>query len=243
MTRKLTKLVVDEVSSVSTGANPGARVVLMKRHDPDDRTPHRERLRKLFEAIPFGKLAIDKTDDDDIGIDDDVGALDPKIESMVATVMALPPRRDFKGGKWVTEPPWTPETALEFLLLNAHGRRLAEHLNNLSKGEAPMNRSEEMQQMRKEGGMAAVNKHIIEKGSASGLTEGKYTEWAQEDARQKCISLEKAMDWRAYAIVREAGHVQALGYTKDLAPQPRAVEPLPGVGLTYDQLLEMRAAT
>jgi hypothetical protein len=45
MARILTKLRIDEVSSVDRGAGEGVRVVLMKRHDD---TPHRETLRQIF---------------------------------------------------------------------------------------------------------------------------------------------------------------------------------------------------
>jgi hypothetical protein len=101
-------------------------------------------------------------------------------------------------------------------------------LNSISKGDTkPMPRSEEMQEMKKfvsEGGMSAINKRILEVGSTS-LTEGEYTECVQEEAKRKGISFEKAMDWQAYAIVREAGYVKALDYGK-IGPNLMSVEPV-----------------
>jgi hypothetical protein len=72
--------------------------------------------------------------------------------------------------------------------------------------------------------MSAINKRILEVGSTS-LTEGEYTECVQEDAKRKGISFEKAMDWQAYAIVREAGYVKAPDYTK-AGPNMMSVEPV-----------------
>jgi hypothetical protein len=103
---------------------------------------------------------------------------------------------------------------LEVLLHTAHGARLVERLNDLTKKEEPMTRSDEMQQMRQfvsTGGMTSVVKLILEKGSTS-LTEWEYTELVQENATHKGISFEKAFQdpdtQRAYKIVRGANQVQ-----------------------------------
>ena len=54
--------------------------------------------------------------------------------------------------------------------------------------------------------MAAINKHILEKGSTS-LTEPEFTECTQEEAKLNKISFEKAfadpMTQQAYSVVRE----------------------------------------
>ena len=95
-----------------------------------------------------------------------------------------------------------------------------------------MNRSEEMQEMRKfvkSGGMLAVAKRIIETGSTS-LTEPEYTELVQEDAALRKVSFEKAFadptTQQAYAIIREAGYVKSLGYPNVMSTTPTSV----GVG-------------
>ena len=137
--------------------------------------------------------------------EDDDDKLTGKLRMMVDALIVAAPTLD-------------RQTAAHFLLHSPHGRRLAEHLNNLSKKETPMNRSEETQQMRKfvkntPGGMSAVAKRIIETGSTS-LDEMEYTTLVQEAASLNKISFEKAFadpaTQRAYKIVREAGYLKSL---------------------------------
>jgi hypothetical protein len=113
-------------------------------------------------------------------------------------------------------------------------RRAAERLMaelSAKEKETQMSRTEEMQQMKsfiKDGGMPAVAKYILETGSTS-LNEYEYTELVQEESKRKGISFEKAFQdpdtQRAYAIVREAGHVQT--YLKSAGfPNVMSVEPV-----------------
>ena len=109
MPNKLTKLRIDEISSVDKGAGDGCKVILMKRDNSDD-PPY------LFNDIMRKAAA------DDIQDDDKVSA---KLRAMVDAMIAAAPTLN-------------RQQAAYYLLHTPHGRRLAEHLNNLSKGETVM---------------------------------------------------------------------------------------------------------
>jgi hypothetical protein len=195
MMRKLTQLRIDEVSAVIKGANEGAKVMIRK-HDQISDPPY------LFNDIMKLRNDDDEQRTNTIPDDDKVSA---KLRSMVAALI-------------MSNPTFSKEEATHYLLHTAHGRRLAEHFNNISKheDEIPMNRSEEMQEMCKfvkSGGMSTVAKRIIETGSTS-LTEPEYTELVLEDAALRKVSFEKAFagptTQQAYKIVREVGHLKSL---------------------------------
>jgi hypothetical protein len=93
----------------------------------------------------------------------------------------------------VAAPSLHPQHAAGWLLHTPQGQKLLAQHSTMKK-DPRMNRSEEMQEMRKfikAGGMAAVAKRIIETGSTS-LTELEYTECIKEDASLRKISFEKA---------------------------------------------------
>jgi hypothetical protein len=81
-------------------------------------------LKKMFESIPFSKLNITEQRTNTIPDDDKVSG---KLRSMVDAMIVAAPSLD-------------RQTATHFLLHTAHGRRLAEHLNSISKKkeEEPM---------------------------------------------------------------------------------------------------------
>jgi hypothetical protein len=128
----------------------------------------------------------------------------------------------------VAAPSLHPQRARRWLLHTPQGQKLLAQHSTMKK-DPPMNRSEEMQEMRKfikAGGMSAVAKRIIETGSTS-LTESEYTECIKEDASLRKLSFEKAFadptTQQAYKIVREAGYVTAL--TKGMASlEPTSTE-------------------
>jgi hypothetical protein len=103
MARILTKLKINEVSSVDKGAGEGVKVMLYKR----DNTPQGP---LLFNDI------MRKADDEP------ADKLTPKLRAMIAAMRAADPTK-------------SEEEHLNRLLTKPHGRRTAEHLNNLSKGE------------------------------------------------------------------------------------------------------------
>jgi hypothetical protein len=118
------------------------------------------------------------------------------------------------------KPGLNPRHVARWILHTKEGRELLSQ--HMTKKEQPMNRSEEMQEMHKfvkSGGMSAVAKRIIETGSTS-LTEPEYTELVQEDATLRKVAFEKAFadptTQQAYAIIREAGYVKSLGYSKSM---------------------------
>jgi hypothetical protein len=258
----LTQLRIDEISSVDKAANEGARILLRKRdNDSAIIDGVTEELAEYVSSILASKN-IDKAaalascfnscanylkanlvtplrkadelrDDADKKRANPDDKVEPKLRAWARLMVVIDPSK-------------SEEDHLYDLINSAQGRSRAEHLNNLSKKGQPMDRIAEMAEMRKfvkAGGMASINKRIIETGATS-LNEMEYTTLVQEAASLSKVSFEKAFTdpttQQAYAVVREAGHLRALGYGKAAAPQ--RVEPLPGAGLTYDQLLEMRKA-
>jgi hypothetical protein len=93
--------------------------ILYKRDNGIDDDPH------SFNSIMLRKLNDDITDENMIDPNDTPSSLLPKLNDMVqAMVMA--------------EPTLTEEHALFHILHSPHGRKLAEHLNNLTKKDPPM---------------------------------------------------------------------------------------------------------
>jgi hypothetical protein len=93
--------------------------ILYKRDNGINDDPH------SFNSIMLRKLNDDITDENMIDPNDTPSSLLPKLNDMVqAMVMA--------------EPTLTEEHALFHILHSPHGRKLAEHLNNLTKKDPPM---------------------------------------------------------------------------------------------------------
>lgn len=172
----LTRLRIDEISSVDRGAGEGARVVLMKRHD----RPPRNRFEKMFRQIDFSKLKTnplpvdevvdDGTDQGDVEADD--SKVNPKLEQMVnAMIVALPSlRRD---------------QAMHWLLNTASGRALAEHLNSITKRkEPPMNRTDGLRQIAKDFGVAKLAKMLVMESNAHGISEVEFTKLIDDEAQK-----------------------------------------------------------
>lgn len=123
----LRRLKINEVSSVDRAAGEGCRIVLYKRDNSADKPdfwdvplPPQPR---LFNDLMLRKLADEPRDDDDDDpqrtntIDDDK-KLSGKLRAMVsALITAAPSLRE--------------DQAMSFLLHSPHGRKLAEHLNNI----------------------------------------------------------------------------------------------------------------
>jgi hypothetical protein len=118
MVRILTKLKINEVSSVDRGAGEGVKIVLMKRDD----TPQRP---LLFNDIMLAKVAADDEQRTNTIPDDD--KVSAKLRSMVDAMIVAVPTLD-------------RQTATHYLLHTPKGRRLAEHFNSISKrkDETPM---------------------------------------------------------------------------------------------------------
>src|ERR1700730_13820123 len=79
----------------------------------------------------------------------------------------------------------TEETALFHLLHHPHGRRLAEHLNSISKTERQpiMDRTTELKDIAKAaGGMQAIVKDIIVRGSTT-ITEHEFSAALMQHAK------------------------------------------------------------
>jgi hypothetical protein len=108
MVRYLTKLRIDEISSVDRGAGEGVKILLMKSDSPQ---PAQGAL--LFNDI----IKANEESDDD--------KLTHKLMQMVDAMVKVDPSK-------------TEEQHLYSLLHTAHGRQLSRHLNEISKGEPPM---------------------------------------------------------------------------------------------------------
>jgi hypothetical protein len=186
MPRLLKNLVINEVSAVFKGANPGALVMIRK---ADDDPPY------LFEDImerrkrqsPFAHISLHKAavsgplrgpregDDSDKVL--------AKLNAMVDAM-------------FVATPSISREQAAHYLLHNAHGRRLAEHLNNLSKGETIMPQVDILK--------VAT---ILEDGLNAQVTKRDGESFAQAFSRK----YQADEDWRRqWASVTEAKHTVAL---------------------------------
>jgi hypothetical protein len=110
--RVLKNLVIDEVSCVIRGANPGARILIRK---SDDRAP-----------LLFNDIMLRKAEEEDDVTGDHQGDTDKKLSGKLKEMVAA----------LITAAPSVSEAhAMHFLLHSPHGRRLAEHLNSISKTE------------------------------------------------------------------------------------------------------------
>lgn len=117
MPKQLTKLVINEVSSVDRGANEGAKVLLWKRDDTDDTPLLFNDIIKLTDAEDDRRK---EKDEDSTGNNDD--KLSDKLKDMVDALIVAAPSLD-------------RQAAAHFLMNHPQGRKLAEHLNNISKTE------------------------------------------------------------------------------------------------------------
>ena len=138
----------------------------------------REKLHQMFSTIPFGKLRFaappeypDEEFEDEIPEDEDTdtdleGTLPPAIEQLIAALTAA-------------HPDLSRQEAVFYLLHTPHGRVMVERL---SKGNT-MSRLDQLKEFAKQqGGMTAVAKHIIEKGSTA-LSEHDFSAMLMEHAK------------------------------------------------------------
>lgn len=141
----------------STGVNKGAK------------------LTEIFESYGeylkanLVKAAGEPSQGSNIAVNDDENQniLQPKLEAMVSAMIRA-------------NPTLTKQEAAHYLLHSSHGRRLAEHLNSLTKKENPMPRIDELKIIAKaDGGMDSILESIVSKGSTT-YTEHELTEVGME---------------------------------------------------------------
>jgi hypothetical protein len=223
-----------------SAANTLSKIVIRKRNDDtplwdDDEDHSGWSMHKMFSSIDFTKLNIRKADVSDPlrgpREKDDDQKLSDRLKEFTAVMVAADPSK-------------TQEQHLYDLLHSAQGRKLAEHLNNLTKKESPMSPQVDIFKMQNIDSVHQVCKSIT--AGTMELSEFDFTRMVKGHAELTKQSFEKVFVspeiQQTYRIVREATHLQALGYRKT-ASEPQRVEPLPGYGATYDQLLEMRKST
>ncbi len=189
MTRKLTKLRIDEVSSCDVGAGEGTRIVLMKRHTP------RNRFERLFRQIDFSKVKTNPLpDDDEIEADeDDTTALPGRMEEFIAALQA-------------SNPNLSRQEAVQYLLHSAHGRSAAAHMSSTFKRkEPPMDRAEGLRSIAKEFGVAKVAEMIAMEHDAHGISEHELTSLAFEEAKKQALPGERP-ELRFRPLVQRTRH-------------------------------------
>jgi hypothetical protein len=244
MANILRRLKIGEVSSVDVGAGEGCRIMLMKRHgdiidnsmealaesvasiitdNKANRGNKAAAMAKTFEQFgdhlksnfKIAKAAIPPREEEpgDAGnprIDDDSGKVAAKLKEFAAAMI-------------MADPSFTEETAIHHLLHSAHGRKLAEHLNAISKSrkEEPMNRQAELRDIAKaDGGMAVITKNIIDRGSTT-ISEHEFSAalmtHCKNDVRAFSKMLQTDVDIkRAYGICK--------GYPNTMSLEPVSTE-------------------
>src|ERR1700682_4738221 len=224
--RLLKNLVINEVSCVIRGANKDAKVMLRK--SDDDHRP------LLFADIMYRKA---QEEDELRGPrdEDDSKKLTAKLKEFAALMVTVDPSK-------------SEEEHLFDFVNTAHGRKRAEHLNNLSKGETSMNRSEELLSIGKAaGGMEMICKNIIDRGSTT-ITEHEFSAALMEHAKANRKADESVV--KAFSRILETdvdvrrAYGIAKGYPNLMSLEPTSVE----VGNTvtaddskkaYDQLMAL----
>jgi hypothetical protein len=206
MARKLTKLRIDEVSSVDRGAGKGVKVMLYKRNNGDavlqddngsysyfpswmakqvtethlTDTPKGAR---LFNDIMLEKLSYDGDEDDDASARDTDDTPEP---NDLEHENVLPPRLEQMVAALISAAPaLTREQAIHHLLHTAHGHALAEHLSSVTKTRkepTPMNRSDQLRSIAKDFGVVKLAKFIVDDGP-HGISEIEFTKMVSDEAQ------------------------------------------------------------
>jgi hypothetical protein len=256
MTNILRRLKIAEISSVDHAANPHAQVRLMKRDNGRIINDGLMELAEYVGEIIVDKNIVDKDAEitkccksfgrylaangimlskaENDPVTDDTILDDPSRSNTISDDDKVTARLKAYAALMIKAMPGLDEAhALYYLTCHPRGVRLAQHLHSFSKNEKEqptMDRPQEMQVMKnyvKEGGMVAVNKRIIEKGSTS-LSEWEYTGLVQQEATRKGISFEKAFQdsdtQHAYAIVRDAIQTKAYLKVNMMSVEPVSVE-------------------
>ena len=155
--------------------------------------------------------AADDNDDDTI----DEATVSPELERHAAAIVAVTPN-------------FTREQALHFLMFSPHGRRIAEHLSGISKkGPTTMNRADELRDIAKQYGVVAIAKHIIDDGSAHGITEAEFTKLIDDAAQKTRLPGERpgSAFSRYFSAPEQVELRRAHALTKN-SPAPMPVEPV-----------------
>jgi hypothetical protein len=134
-----------------------------------------------------GDITDDEPSETNINDDQNQNVMASKLEAMVSALIAA-------------NPTLRKEEAYHYLIHSAHGRRLAEHLNSISKTEKgnTMSRIDELKVIAKaDGGMDSILEHVISKGATT------YTEHELTSAGMEyCKKHKKAGESVAQAFAR-----------------------------------------
>jgi hypothetical protein len=244
MARLLTKLVINEVSSVTKGAGKDCRIVLMKRDDglSDGAARYRDLFLQIFKSGEENDPVINDTTYDDPQRSNTVSD-DDKVTAHVKALAALMVK---------AEPGLDEAHAMYRLLHTPRGRLLWQHPFAKTEKDPSMSRTEEMVEMKKfvsstPGAMNSIAKRVISEGSTS-LTEIEYTDlWKAEAGSNAAFAKEfsgpRTIKHEAYDAVYNLTFAKA-GYPNLMSVEPVSVE----VGSTvtaddskkaYDQMMAM----
>ena len=112
MTRILTKLRIDEVSSVDKGAGEGVKIVLLKRDNSDDDPPYLfdDIMKRRNRKSPFAHISLHKADVDDDVTSDHAGDTDKKLsvqldEIVAEMIAAAPSLHPNRARRWLLHTP------------------------------------------------------------------------------------------------------------------------------------------
>jgi hypothetical protein len=254
MVKLLTKLKINEISSVDRGAGEGVKIVLMKRHDPSTldgaSRRRRKRLNEIFrkarseydEEMSSPGFSRDPARTDTAESNEDAGATERRNEDryedreeatqehdVVATEPVLAPRLQQMVDAIRTHAPNLSEPeVVHFLLHTARGRDVAEHLSNhITKKEQPMSRSERLHSLAKRGGVQLVAKALLAKGNAMEISEFEFTELMMAEAKRKGMSFEKYFTAPENLDIRKAhAMTKSTLVAKDTLMRPVEVRPV-----------------
>jgi hypothetical protein len=185
MPRRLTKLRIDEVSSVDKGAGEGVKIVLMKRDAPQG-------------VMLFDDIMLRKADADDDVTGDHAGDDDKKLSAKSDEIVAE---------MIVAAPSLHPNRARRWLLHTPPGRELllqhtTKKLPTLNKGNTPMTEQVDIFKLNNIDSVVEISKSIIDgKADIDGST---YDQVLIGHAKQSKRSLESILTDPATPEIREA---------------------------------------
>jgi hypothetical protein len=203
MPRRLTKLRINEVSSVSAGAGEGVKIVLMKRDD-DSNKRNRSMTRQTALQKRLREIFLNKFDDDEY--EDDLGGVEfdnAEEQTNSNSIETHPSLERHVAALQVANPSLSREDAMGYLLHSANGRDLARHLTDISKLQRRADDAVSIEKHRaqiKKHGIAPLAAHIVRKGR-SPMNEHEFTELLMEAARLQ--KKENESDAQAFARLFE----------------------------------------
>ena len=220
MVNILTKLQIDEISSVDRGAGEGCKIVLMKRDNSDDDSAFlfNDIMKGRNRRSPFSHISLHKADVDDDVTGDHAGDDDKKLSTQLNELVAE---------MIVAAPSLHPQRARRWLLQTPHGRELlAQHKSISQKEEQPMPQVNIFKLSNIES-VREIAKHITEKDD---ITEFDFTKILmghvrlnKRDNESDGAALERILTAPGNGELRQAYQVTK-GFPNMMRTEPVSVE-------------------